>query len=95
MKDTKTLRALHRRLKKYGISETTFWALIHNQGGLCAICKSGSATDIDHCHETNAVRGILCMYCNRGLGQFEDSPDRLRAAAFYLENPTPLTKMNE
>lgn len=40
---------------------------------------------IDHCHATEKLRGILCMGCNRGLGDFCDSPESLRAAAAYLE----------
>lgn len=33
-----------------------------------------------------SVRGLLCYSDNAGLQKFSDSPDRLRAAADYLEN---------
>jgi hypothetical protein len=41
---------------------------------------------VDHDHETGAIRGILCIDCNRALGMFRDDPRLLRKAAKYLEN---------
>lgn len=39
---------------------------------------------LDHCHETGKFRGWLCQTCNRGLGSFGDSAERLRKAIDYL-----------
>lgn len=41
---------------------------------------------VDHHHEggPTAVRGILCVRCNIGLGQFCDSVDALLGAIAYL-----------
>jgi len=39
---------------------------------------------VDHNHETNNFRGHICHNCNRGLGVFQDSIDRLNRAIAYL-----------
>ena len=40
---------------------------------------------IDHDHLTAGFRGWLCHKCNRGLGAFEDSSERLKRAINYLK----------
>jgi hypothetical protein len=75
---------------RYGITEAEANALLVAQGFACAICSlpleslGGREAHIDHDHATSAVRGILCLKCNTGLGSFGDDPDRLIAAAEYL-----------
>ena len=63
------------------------WLAIQNH--VCAICKqpckSGRRLAVDHCHNTNKVRGLLCMSCNNGIGRFNNNPELLRTAATYLE----------
>lgn len=81
--------------RRYGITFTQAQDLLVAQGGCCAICDKhltldnrdlprGEHSHIDHCHTTGRVRGILCMHCNQGLGQFRDDPARLHKAASYL-----------
>lgn len=79
------------RLKKnYGISLQEWRELREQQGGKCPICGTELCSDpshkthVDHCHETGAVRGILCASCNTGLGKFNDSIGTLEAAVKYL-----------
>ena len=40
---------------------------------------------IDHCHDTNTFRGWLCHTCNRALGCFGDSIERMKKAITYLK----------
>ena len=39
---------------------------------------------LDHDHITNTFRGWLCQKCNRALGNFNDSIERLERAIQYL-----------
>ncbi len=77
-------RSYHLR-RRYGITAADADAMLEAQGGLCAICRSAPAAHVDHDHVTGAVRALLCFGCNGGLGQFGDDPERLRAAADYVE----------
>jgi hypothetical protein len=83
-----------RTLRKYGLAEAEWHAMLAAQGGLCAICRTdtpggrGERWHIDHDHATNRVRGLLCHNCNVGIGNFQDSPELLEQAARYLREVT-------
>jgi hypothetical protein len=49
----------------------------------CIICGE-YANQVDHCHTTGKVRGLLCVNCNTGLGKFKDDPELLEFARMYL-----------
>ena len=81
---------------RYGLTVGEVEAQRKTQNNRCAIC--GIHADgiphknfkhnplvIDHCHETDEFRGLLCPTCNIGLGQFKDNPALLRMAAEYLD----------
>jgi Autographiviridae endonuclease VII len=74
----------------YGLTLAEREEMIEKQDGCCAICGFGFCPEVrphtDHCHDTGAVRGILCQGCNTGLGYFREDPKRLRAAIEYLES---------
>ena len=57
--------------KRYGITVEEYDALLAAQDGCCAICRKppreGSRLYVDHDHETNQVRGLLCPSCNTSL----------------------------
>jgi glycerol-3-phosphate dehydrogenase len=77
--------------RKYGVTQERYEELLTAQEGRCAICRTDDPDDIglewnvDHCHTTGRVRGLLCRRCNGGLGWFKDNPEALRAAADYVE----------
>ena len=78
-----------RKMGYYGLSVDDFDILMEKQNNCCAICKktciTGRALAIDHDHNTNIVRGLLCNKCNQGLGFFNDSIDLLEGAVLYLK----------
>lgn len=62
--------------------------MMAEQGGVCWICSSdfgGRELYVDHCHETGAVRGLLCSRCNTGLSFVERNRDRLDVVLQYLD----------
>lgn len=82
--------------RKFGVGLIDHARMKAEQGGVCAICKSEESfinkrtgvlqeLSVDHCHTNGNVRGLLCVRCNRGLGYFTDSIERLRNAIDYLE----------
>lgn len=68
--------------KKYNCSEELIQSLLYV--GSCQICGSCEDLNIDHCHNTNIVRGILCGRCNKGIGLMLDNIDILKKAIDYL-----------
>lgn len=75
--------------RRYGLSVDEYADMLAKQNGVCAICGyAPSSIDkslcVDHCHDTMEVRGLLCQWCNKGLGHFKDSPKLLIRAAEYL-----------
>jgi hypothetical protein len=87
-KEKNAVRERHLK-RKYKITLADYAVMLLAQAGACAICKAPEPQhkmlDVDHCHKTGAVRGLLCTNCNRMLGHSGDVPERLRRAADYLE----------
>jgi hypothetical protein len=75
--------------RRYGITQEEFDQMLIRQNNKCKICsgnfKSSKDTHIDHCHNTNKVRGLLCNNCNMALGQFMDNTDIMDNAIKYLQ----------
>lgn len=78
---------------KYGLQWEDFERMYQKQNGQCLVCKKYSdlwpekkteGLYVDHNHSSGKVRGLLCHYCNLGLGHFKDNANLLIEAARYL-----------
>jgi hypothetical protein len=93
-KRTKRQRADAELMRKYGINCDMRDALALAQGG-CGICgtkKPGGRShtwNVDHCHHTGKVRGVLCWDCNVGIGKLKDDANLLRRATQWVEQSGP------
>lgn len=87
-KQRASARSRHERAKRIGIAALGGYdAQLEAQGGGCAICGRTPKTrrlNIDHHHKSGSVRGLLCHKCNRGLAMFQDNPNILQGASYYL-----------
>ena len=81
------------KLKTYGLTIKDFEDLLIKQNHQCAICRRPETAklngktkrlSVDHCHETNQVRGLLCSRCNFVIGQMTDDWLILDNAVEYL-----------
>ena len=81
-------RELQRKITN--LSTFDYAKLLVEQNNSCAICGVEATglkreLSVDHNHETNKIRGLLCHHCNIGLGNFKDSTTLLSVAIEYLE----------
>lgn len=74
----------------YGLDAEDWARMYESQNRLCLICSEFMSISfnicVDHDHNTNKVRGMLCRRCNRAIGLFNDRPDLLKCAVKYLED---------
>ena len=77
--------------RMYSITQEDYDKLLIEQNNCCSICgtdKPGGRHNyfnVDHCHDTGKVRGLLCKSCNIALGEFKDNVDTLQKAVLYLQ----------
>jgi len=84
---------LHNRIRclkhGFGITLDEYNAILDSQNGVCAICNnkcvSGRNLAVDHDHETDEVRGLLCSKCNTAIGLMDDDSSKMARAIGYLE----------
>lgn len=78
---------------KYGLTLDEYERRVAERGGRCDICKEvptgkrhHSVLHIDHSHETNTTRGLLCGRCNTAIGLLREDQDLFVAAVAYLRS---------
>lgn len=88
-----TSAATYHLARQFGLTLKQYESVLEDQGGMCAICgqpeteQRGGVTKplcVDHDHQTDQVRGLLCNSCNRHLGIVESKPEWWRSAKRYL-----------
>ena len=86
-KKNKNKLRIQSAIRNYSISKEKVIDLYNTNN--CHICenefKNNKDKHIDHCHETNKVRGVLCANCNHALGKFQDNISILEQAIKYLK----------
>ena len=71
---------------RYGLTFNQYMDMRALQNDCCKICGLKSAwLNIDHCHKSGKVRGLLCHNCNVGLGNFKDNTTFMQNAIHYLQ----------
>jgi hypothetical protein len=97
--DLKRKHSTKYKLKKnYNLSPEDRLKMLDACGYKCELCSravqlpepgcNSTNANIDHCHATGKVRGILCGHCNKGLGHFKDDPELMTKAIKYLKERT-------
>lgn len=87
-------RAVH-LARRYGVTLEWLEARIAEQGNQCPTCAveyvlaptrqhHPAEPVVDHCHESKALRDVICRSCNMTLGGARDNPATLEALAAYL-----------
>jgi hypothetical protein len=73
----------------YGITPEQYDKIKEMQGGVCYICGLDRRLVIDHDHEHNVVRGLICQPCNGRLGWLEP---RLKLITDYIKRGLPTSE---
>jgi Recombination endonuclease VII len=72
-------------VRRYGLSREGVEDIRARQSDRCALCGERGPEHLDHDHDHDFVRALLCQRCNFALGLLRDDPSLMRAAADYVE----------
>jgi hypothetical protein len=74
------------RSQRYGLSQEDFEAKKTTQKNCCAICSRLMETPcVDHDHDTQKVRDLLCRECNLALGLLREDTVVVERLLQYLK----------
>lgn len=89
----------NRQLKThFGITLEEYTRMLEKQNFVCKICQKPETRCIggvhntlrslcvDHCHKTGKIRGLLCAYCNKAIGLFNDDITLIAESIKYLSH---------
>jgi hypothetical protein len=87
-------------MRLFGITLAQYNQLKESQSDCCVICeihysKLKQALNVDHCHVTGNIRGLLCASCNMALGLLKDDFRLLKKSIEYLQKESPLIKASD
>ena len=91
IKQRRKIKSREEILKEHNITAKQYQEFLNNQNNKCAICGINfsdikpTSIHIDHDHNTNKIRGILCLNCNIAIGLFKDNIYALNQAIKYLQ----------
>lgn len=91
----KETRRLQHVKRYYNLDAENYLQLVVQQKNLCAICNKPETNknrhgdtrplNVDHCHTTGKVRGLLCTHCNTMLGSARDNIETMLKGVDYLK----------
>jgi hypothetical protein len=70
---------------KFNLTEEQFTLMANKQNWCCIICQKPKKLHVDHDHNTDKIRGLLCNGCNMALGMLADNKEYLQRALAYLD----------
>ena len=82
-------------LYRYKLNRNQQRELWESQDGKCKMCdkpvtlfngKGGKSGCVDHDHDTNKVRGLVCCNCNTIMGLLHEDIHTLKSMIEYLES---------
>jgi hypothetical protein len=80
-------RKTHLKIR-FGMTVEQYDEMLKNQNGVCAICYNKCATGnnlaIDHNHDTQEIRALLCKNCNTAIGLLKENIETIENMKKYL-----------
>lgn len=72
---------------RYGLTKQKYFELIKKGQSKCynEFCPTKKNLRVDHNHQTNKIRGMLCIGCNTALGSLKENKNTILGLARYLE----------